>query len=136
MKNAIIEKLITYPAKQFEFGTFEETYEGGFKLTLPKVYPTRMFGKTTGKLYNEYYDYLMNKYNIPDEVVFNEKKGATTLLYHSQERMDETNVTVVKTCKGDKFDKRYGFLLAYFQHNSGLSKTQSNKYLKELLIDE
>ena len=67
------------------------------------------------------------KENLPKKVLFNEKKKAVTLL-------DEfDNVTVVRATKGDKYDKKFGFLLAYFQQNCGLTKTQANKYLKEIL---
>lgn len=40
--------------------------------------------------------------------------------------------TSVVCSKNDKYDKRLGFLIAYFQYNSGLSKTQANKYLDNL----
>lgn len=66
--------------------------------------------------------------NLPDRVFFNENKGATTLLYGDK-------ATVVKTTKGDSYDRQYGFLLAFFQKHSGLSKTQANKYLKEIIRD-
>jgi len=69
------------------------------------------------------------KQQLPTKVFFNDKKGATTLI-------DGDNVSVVKTTKGDKFSKEYGFLLAYFQMYSGLTKTQANKYLKDLVKDE
>ena len=67
--------------------------------------------------------------NLPDRVFYNEKKGATTLLYGD-------NATVVKTTKGDKYDREKGFLLAFFQKHSGLTKTQANKYLKDIIKDK
>jgi len=70
---------------------------------------------------------------LPNKVIFNEKKGATTLLH------GKNNATVVKTTKEDKYDKKFGFLLAYFQYYSGLSKTQANKYLNNIIkenVDE
>lgn len=67
--------------------------------------------------------------NLPDKVFFNEKKGATTLLYGD-------DATVVKCTQGDSYDREYGFLLAFFQKHSGLSKTQSNKYLKDIIRDD
>jgi hypothetical protein len=69
-------------------------------------------------------DVFKHKYNMQ----FNTKKGATTLI---DRHLDE--VTVVRTTKGDEYDKKMGFLLAYFQHTSGMSKTQCNKYIKELI---
>ena len=84
------------------------------------------FRKSTNAI-DDYIKHFTNDVKA-NRVMFNEKKGATTLLKGDK-------VTVVKTCKGDKFDKKYGFLLAYFQQNCGLSKTQANKYLKELVED-
>ena len=40
--------------------------------------------------------------------------------------------TVVKRSKEDSFDPVKGFLWAYFQKHSGLSKTKANKYLCDL----
>lgn len=46
----------------------------------------------------------------------------------------EDDITTSVVCsKNDKYDKRLGFLIAYFQYNSGLSKTQANKYLDNLV---
>jgi hypothetical protein len=59
-------------------------------------------------------------------VYFNDKKKATTLI-------NGNKVTVVKCGKGDKYNKRIGFLEAYFQSMSGLTKTQARKYLDKLL---
>ena len=64
-------------------------------------------------------------YNLPRKVVFNDKKKATTILYGDE-------ATVVKACKGDKYDREKGFLMAFFQKQTGLSKTQAKKYLKEI----
>lgn len=87
--------------------------------------------------YEQYYHYELKEqisdywrsilYKLPKKVIFNDKKGATTLLDGNDK------VTVVRTTKGDKFDKTFGFLMAYFQHYSGLSKTQANKYINKLL---
>ena len=48
---------------------------------------------------------------------------------------DDTRTNVVCS-KNDKYDKRLGFLIAYFQYNSGLSKTQANKYLDNLIEED
>ena len=69
------------------------------------------------------------KNRLPKKVQFNDKKKATTII-------DDNKVTVVKTMKGDKYNKEFGFLMAYFQHYSGLSKTQAKKYLKGLLDEK
>ena len=63
---------------------------------------------------------------LPTQVFFNKKKKATTI-------MREQNATVVKCGKDEKYNKRIGFLEAYFQAYSGLSKTQANKYIKSIL---
>lgn len=44
--------------------------------------------------------------------------------------------TIVKKKDEDEFDRKLGFLIAYFQKNSGLSKTQANKYLENLMTEE
>ena len=66
------------------------------------------------------------KFNImPDRYIIN--KGATVLFW-----TDGTK-TIVKKAKKDKYDKRIGFLTAYFQKMSGMSKTKANKYLDSLV---
>jgi len=65
------------------------------------------------------------QHKLPRKVIFNKNKKATTLLYGDE-------ATVVKACKGDKFDKEKGFLMAFFQKQTGLSKTQAKKYLKKI----
>ena len=59
-------------------------------------------------------------------------KGATILFWDE----DEEEKTIVKRSKDDKFNKRLGFLTAYFQYHSGLSKTQANKYLDSLEVEK
>jgi hypothetical protein len=67
--------------------------------------------------------------NIPTKVIFNEKKRATTLMFGNQP-------TVVKASEGTTYDKRIGFLEAYFQARSGLSKTKALKYLDKLVEEK
>ena len=43
--------------------------------------------------------------------------------------------TIVKKSKDDEYNKKIGFLWAYFQKNSGLSKTKANEYLDNLEDD-
>ena len=44
--------------------------------------------------------------------------------------------TIIKRNKEDKHDKKLGFLIAFFQKYSGLSKNQANKYLDNLIDKE
>lgn len=70
------------------------------------------------------------KEKLPKRYIIN--KGATILFWDE----NENEKTIVKKSKDDKFDKRLGFLTAYFQYHSGLSKTQANKYLADLEIED
>lgn len=66
------------------------------------------------------------KINImPDRYIIN--KGATILFW------GDGTKTIVKRSKDDEYNKRLGFLTAYFQKMSGMSKTKANKYLDELV---
>lgn len=65
--------------------------------------------------------------NLPKKYIIN--KGATILFW------EDDSKTIVKRGKNDNYDKVTGFLWAYFQKTSGLSKTKSNKYLQSL-VDE
>jgi hypothetical protein len=84
---------------------------------------------TSNMTQSQFEKYILGKRNegknLPRKVIFNDKKKATTLLYGDE-------ATVVKACKGDKFDKEKGFLMAFFQKQTGLSKTQAKKYLKKI----
>lgn len=82
--------------------------------------PRRNYGFRGGKTPFE------NK-RLPKKYIIN--KGATILFWNNGDK------TVVKRGKDDEYNKVLGFLWAYFQHTSGLSKTQANKYLAGL-IDE
>lgn len=72
------------------------------------------------------------------DVKFNNKKKSVTLLEFDNDSSDmyKDKKTTVKTCKGDRYNRKIGFLLAYFQHTSCMSKTQANQYLKELLEEK
>lgn len=85
--------------------------------------------KDITKVLNEYYKNKNLRKNLPDKVYFNDKKKATTL-----GTTDKRFVTV-KAGK-EKYDRRIGFLEAYFQAYSGLSKTAANKYLEEIVKDD
>ena len=61
---------------------------------------------------------------LPERYIIN--KGATILFWNNGDK------TIVKRCKNDKYDKRLGFLTAYFQKHCGMSKNKANKYLDSL----
>lgn len=65
---------------------------------------------------------------LPKKYIIND--NATILFW------DDGTKTVVKREKGDEYNKILGFLWAYFQKNSGLSKTKANKYIKGLLDED
>lgn len=65
---------------------------------------------------------------LPERYIIN--KGATILFWK-----DGTK-TVVKLAKGDEYNKVLGFLWAYFQKRSGLSKTKANEYIRNLVEEE
>lgn len=65
---------------------------------------------------------------MPERYIIND--GATVLFWK-----DGTK-TVVKRSKDDEFNPRLGFLTAYFQKNSGLSRTKANKFLDNLEVED
>lgn len=68
------------------------------------------------------------KKELPKKYIIN--KNAIILFWK-----DETK-TIIKRNKEDKHDKKLGFLIAFFQKYSGLSKNQANKYLDNLIDKE
>lgn len=80
------------------------------------------YGKTWA-LYKE------EEKKLPDKVLFNKKKNATTLVFNNE-------AIVVKKSKDDKEDYEKAFLWAYFLYKSGMSKTKANKYIKEIMEDK
>jgi hypothetical protein len=65
---------------------------------------------------------------MPKKYIINH--GATVLIWDNGEK------TVVKRCADDEFNKRLGFLTAFFQHYSGMSKNKANKFLAELEVED
>lgn len=65
--------------------------------------------------------------NSPIKIIFQyskeTKKGATILYWNDKDK------TIIKLAQGDKFNKRIGFLWAYTQKHSGMSKTKFNKFI-------
>lgn len=76
------------------------------------------------------YPYVRKTYSIdlPKRYIIN--KGATILFW------EDGSKTIVKRCKEDKYNKRLGFLTAYFQKHCGMSKNKANKYLASLEEEE
>lgn len=111
-----------------------DKYEGTTlkNIDLDKGVLATVFGLPTIEMPKIYtgYDYGDNKKKMPKKYIIN--KGATILFWDD----NENEKTIVKRCKDDKFNKRLGFLTAYFQYHSGLSKTQANKYLSELEVED
>ncbi len=77
----------------------------------------------------KYFHYDLETFNTPKNVIFNDKKKATTLIF-------DNKVAVVKCGKDDTYNRRIGFLEAYFQANCGMSKNKANKYLEEIVKDK
>lgn len=69
--------------------------------------------------------YIKKLTNLPNRYIINE--GATILFWR-----DGTK-TIVKRSKEDEYNKILGFLWAYFQKTSGLSKSKANDYLKGIV---
>lgn len=65
---------------------------------------------------------------LPERYIIN--KGATVLFW------EDGTKTVVKRAKGDEYNKILGFLWAYFQKRSGLSKTKANEYIRNLVEED
>ena len=63
--------------------------------------------------------------NLPEYYIINKK--VVVLNWENGEK------TVIKLSEGDEFNARLGFLIAYFQHTSGLTKSKANKYLDSLV---
>ena len=84
--------------------------------------------RSSGKTYMQRIIAFTHLNELPKRYIIN--KGATILFWN-----DGTK-TIVKKSKDDKYDKRLGFLTAYFQKHCGLSKNQANKYLDRLMEEE
>ena len=81
-------------------------------------------GASCAEAYENYVETLEEEVMNHKKVIFN--KPATIVIW------SDNTKTVVKCNKNDKFKKKVGFLMAYFQKNSGLTKHQCAKLLKEL----
>ena len=108
-------------------------YGGGF--SCGKVYMSGLDGRAIElgrpKDFADWYDPIISDMvtiKLPKHYIIND--GATILFWK-----DGTK-TVVKRSKDEKFDKRLGFLTAYFQKHCGMSKTKANKFLDNLEVQE
>ena len=98
-----------------------------------KTYMTTSSYPNLSNWYNDLVSIRMCSYShcckddeTPKEYYINEKKKTIVL------KWNDNTITKVKVSKDDKFDARYGFLIAYFQRHCGMSKTKANKYLDNL----
>ena len=69
--------------------------------------------------------YIKKLTNLPNRYIIND--GATILFW------SDGTKTIVKRSKEDEYNKILGFLWAYFQKTSGLSKSKANDYLKGIV---
>lgn len=65
---------------------------------------------------------------LPERYIIN--TNATIIFWKDGDK------TIVKRTKDDDFNARLGFLTAYFQKHSGMSRTQANKYLSNLKVED
>ena len=65
---------------------------------------------------------------VPERYIIN--TNATIIFWKDGDK------TIVKRTKDDDFNARLGFLTAYFQKHSGMSRTQANKYLSNLKVED
>ena len=81
---------------------------------------------------NLYTDKIIDELNrvIRGDKKYIINKGATVLIWDNGEK------TIVKRCEDDEFNKRLGFLTAFFQHYCGMSKNKANKFLAELEVED
>lgn len=80
------------------------------------------------KEFNNLYLSIQKEIPMPKKYIINH--GATVLIWDNGEK------TVVKRCADDEFNKRLGFLTAFFQHYCGMSKNKANKFLAELKVED
>ena len=82
------------------------------------------------------------KTGIPFSVNFVEKKNRTTLVWKNNFKyyhydFKDTYETTTSTAHKEKFNKLYGFLMAYFKRvHKGWTKTRTKKYLETFLYTQ
>lgn len=118
-----LDNNLPYENDSFEY--FMQNNKGPFTITkeCKEMLKNIKAPRFNGFIYNE------TSKNLPSKVFFNKKKKATTLQFGNK-------FHVVKAMKGDRFNKEQGFLWAYFEYMSGLSKTQAKKFIKEAIKEK
>lgn len=103
---------------------FEKAMREGITIRKPEdLYDAQIYA-----YYGEPFVRKIYNNELPERYIIN--KGATILFWKDGSK------TIVKRCKDDKYDKRLGFLTAYFQKHCGMSKNKANKYLAGLVDEE
>lgn len=76
-------------------------------------------------------DRLMKKpeVELPKQYIINDN---ATILFWDKQKKDKT---IVKRADDDEFNARLGFLTAFFQHYSGMSRSKANKFLANLKVE-
>lgn len=73
---------------------------------------------------------LKTEFNFePKDIIFNDSEKMVIV------KWSDDSKTIVK-CNEDTYDRRTGFLIAYFQKSSGLSKNKANKYLESIIEND
>lgn len=73
---------------------------------------------------NLHFDNMFKQSKLYDKIIFN---NPATIVW-----WDDDTKTIVKSTEGDSYSKQFGFLMAYFQKHSGMTKTQVNKFMDKL----
>lgn len=137
MPNIKVEKPKIYCSKDNEDTLIGKILNISFEHSIfnPGIMDFNASGKILTNEYrnidNVYINGINNKVKkvpMPKKYIINH--GATILMW------DDGEKTIVKRCADDEFNKRLGFLTAFFQHYSGMSKNKANKFLAELEVED
>lgn len=71
----------------------------------------------------------LTKMMLPSKVNFHPDQKAT-VVYFGKDKV------VTRASDDDEFDPTFGFLLAYFQYHSGLTKKKANDYIHSLTAEK
>lgn len=72
----------------------------------------------------------VKRVKLPTQYIINDN---ATILFWDKNKKEKT---IVKRSADDEFNARLGFLTAFFQHYSGMSRSKANKYLANLKVEE
>jgi hypothetical protein len=67
---------------------------------------------------------------LPDVVGFNKDRGTTSLVWYKG--LEKSVTFRAKVMEGDEYNRRIGFLEAWFKATCGMSKKEANEYLNRL----